>query len=90
MGEVLKILNEKKIEIVEFSVSPENLGNLINLINDGPVSGKIAKEIFPKMIETKKEPHEITTGKNHFQLKDDTALQKNIDKKKKSERWLVS
>lgn len=79
MSEVLKFLNEKKIEIVEFPVSPENLGNLINLINDGTISGKIAKEIFPIMIETKKEPTEIVKEKNLFQITDEPELQKIIN-----------
>lgn len=79
MSEVLKILNEKKIDITEFSVSPENLGNLINLINDGTISGKIAKEIFPIMIEAKKEPLSIVKEKNLFQITDESALRKIVD-----------
>ena len=79
MVDVLKILNEKKIEILDFSVSPSSLGSLINLINDGTISGKIAKEIFPLMYEEKKEPLEIVKEKNLFQLKDETELEKIVD-----------
>ncbi len=79
MGDVLKILNEKKIEIGNFSVSPNNLGLMINLINDGTISGKIAKDIFPIMVEEKKEPLEIIKEKNLFQITDNSTLQKIVD-----------
>ncbi|MFZ1279996.1 MAG: Asp-tRNA(Asn)/Glu-tRNA(Gln) amidotransferase subunit GatB, partial [Ignavibacteriaceae bacterium] len=51
ISEVLAVINDKKIEISEFPVTPLNLGKLINLIKDGTISGKIAKEIFPIMLE---------------------------------------
>lgn len=79
MSEVLKILNEKKVELNDFPVSPKSLGALINLINDGTISGKIAKEIFPAMIEEKKEPLEIIKKKNLFQITDESVLSKILD-----------
>jgi aspartyl-tRNA(Asn)/glutamyl-tRNA(Gln) amidotransferase subunit B len=79
MGDVLKIINENKIDIKNFSVKPTNLGSLINLINDGTISGKIAKEIFPIMNQEGKEPLEIIKEKNLFQIKNETELEKIID-----------
>jgi aspartyl-tRNA(Asn)/glutamyl-tRNA(Gln) amidotransferase subunit B len=79
MGDVLKILNDKKIDIKDIPLSPNNLGSLINLINEGTISGKIAKKIFPVMIEEKKQPIEIVKEKNLFQIKDETELEKIID-----------
>ena len=79
MGDVLKILNENKIDIKDFPITPNNLGSLINLINDGTISGKIAKEIFPIMNQEEKEPLEIIKEKNLFQIKDEKELEKIID-----------
>lgn len=79
MSDVLKILNEKKIAISDFPVSAINLGSLINLINKGTISGKIAKEIFPEMVEQKKEPLQIIKEKNLFQIKDESELEKIVD-----------
>lgn len=79
MVDVLKFLNEKKVDIVDFSISPSSLGSLINLINDGTISGKIAKDIFPVMYEEKKEPLEIVKEKNLYQIKDETELEKIVD-----------
>ncbi len=70
MVDVMKILNENKISIDEFSFPPSRLGKLINLINDGTVSNKIAREIFPELIQTGKEPDILIKEKNLGQISD--------------------
>jgi len=79
MVDVLKVINDKKIDIKDFPVAPESLGSLINLINNGTISGKIAKDIFPVMCEEKKHPLEIVTEKNLFQIKDESELEKIVE-----------
>jgi len=79
MVDVLKILNENKMDIQDFSISPSNIGSLINLINDRTISGKIAKEIFSIMYQERKEPLEIVKEKNLFQIKDESELEKVVD-----------
>ena len=59
MTDILKVINDEKITVNEFPVSAENLGKLINLINDKVISGKIAKEIFPEMLKTNNDPNVI-------------------------------
>jgi aspartyl-tRNA(Asn)/glutamyl-tRNA(Gln) amidotransferase subunit B len=80
MGDVLKVLNEEKIDIKDFKISPENLGNLITLINNGTISGKIAKEIFPLMLEDNKDPALIVKEKNLIQISDTTEIEGIISK----------
>jgi aspartyl-tRNA(Asn)/glutamyl-tRNA(Gln) amidotransferase subunit B len=79
MGDVLKVINEKKIEIKDFRISADNLAELINIINDNTISGKIAKEIFPEMLKENKKPLEIVKSKNLLQITDTTAITKVID-----------
>jgi aspartyl-tRNA(Asn)/glutamyl-tRNA(Gln) amidotransferase subunit B len=79
MSDVLKTLNEKKVNIQNFSVSADKLGRMINLINDGTISGKIAKEIFPIIVETNKDSLEIIKEKDLYQIKDESELDKIID-----------
>ena len=80
MTEVLKILNDNKISVNEFPVSAENLGRLIKLINEKVISGKIAKEIFPEMMRTNKDPNEIVKEKNLVQISDPGEIETAIDK----------
>jgi len=79
MGDVLKIIKEEKIEITEFPISPENLGKLINLINDKTISGKIAKDVFPEMLKSGNDSATIVKEKNLVQITDTSALESIVD-----------
>jgi aspartyl-tRNA(Asn)/glutamyl-tRNA(Gln) amidotransferase subunit B len=79
MGDVLKIVKEDKTEISDFPISPENLGRLIELINNGTISGKIAKEVFPEMLKSDINPEIIVKEKNLLQITDTSALGKIVD-----------
>jgi aspartyl-tRNA(Asn)/glutamyl-tRNA(Gln) amidotransferase subunit B len=86
IGEVLAAINDKKIDISDFPVSPLNLGKLINLIKVGTISGKIAKEIFSVMLASNADPEIIVKEKNLVQISDtseiETIIQKIIDANK--------
>ncbi len=79
-SEVLAVMNEKKIDISEFSVTPLNLGKLINLINNGTINGKIAKDIFPVMIENNSDPEQIVKENNLVQISDTSEIESIIKK----------
>ncbi len=80
MVEVLGIINNEKISIKDFSISPENLTQLINFINDGTISGKIAKEIFVEMLTDNKTAEQIISEKNISQISDTSQLEEMINK----------
>ena len=79
MGDVLKIIKEEKIDISEFPISPENLGKLLNLINDKTISCKIAKDVFPEMLKSNDDPAKIVKEKNLVQITDTSALEGIVD-----------
>ncbi len=79
MGDVAKILNEQKLNISDFPISPNNLGKLINLINSNKISNKIAKDVFPIMLEENKNPEVIVKEKNLIQITDTSAIESAID-----------
>ncbi len=79
MGDVLKIINEQKISFAEFPITSENLGKLINLINTNKISSKIAKDVFPIMLNENKDPNIIVKEKNLIQITDISAIESAID-----------
>ncbi len=79
MGDVLKTINEHKITFDQFPVSPKNLGKLINLISSNKISSKIAKDIFPIMVEEDKDPKIIVEEKNLLQITDTSEIESAID-----------
>lgn len=79
-SEVLAVINEKKIDISDFTLTPLNLGKLINLIKNETISGKIAKDIFPEMIENNSDPEQIVKDKNLVQISNISEIESIISK----------
>jgi aspartyl-tRNA(Asn)/glutamyl-tRNA(Gln) amidotransferase subunit B len=74
MGDILRLLNEDKKTVVECPVTPTNLARMITLIQDGTISGKMAKDISEAMYTTGKTPGEIIEEKGLVQITDENAL----------------
>ena len=54
--------------------------SLIDLISDGTLSGRLAKDVFEIMLETKKNPKVIVEEKNLSQITDESSIEKIVDK----------
>lgn len=80
MGELLRLLNVNNMEISESKISPENLATLLNMIQEGTISGKIAKEVFEEMFVFGKDAKEIVKGKGLEQISDTGELEGIIDR----------
>jgi len=72
-------LNAEGKTISESPVSAEHLGQLIALIRTGDISGKLAKEVFAKMLETGDAPALIIEREGLKQISDSHALEAMID-----------
>lgn len=78
MGEVLRVLKEKQIEVKDLNVKPIDLAALIGLIKVGTISGKIAKSVFDNMQKTGKKPEVIVKEKGMVQISDAGELEKQV------------
>ena len=78
MTEVLRVVNDQKTDIKKFSVPADHLANLIALINDGTISGKIAKEVWEEMLKTGLEPKAIVEKHGMTQLSDVSTIEKIV------------
>jgi aspartyl-tRNA(Asn)/glutamyl-tRNA(Gln) amidotransferase subunit B len=79
MGDLMGTLKAEGREITASPVSAENLGELVKLIASGELSGKLAKEIFPKMFATGDAPAEIIAREGLKQISDTGALERIIE-----------
>ncbi|MBI4229138.1 MAG: Asp-tRNA(Asn)/Glu-tRNA(Gln) amidotransferase subunit GatB, partial [Deltaproteobacteria bacterium] len=75
MTEVLRELKSDE-EIKSFNVSPKMLCQLLNLIEDDTISGKIAKEVFGEMVINGKGASEIISEKGIKQISDPSEIEK--------------
>jgi len=57
--EVLGYLKDRRIEIDDYRVKPEMIGQLLSKLQSGEISGKIAKSVMTEMNETGRTPEEI-------------------------------
>ena len=77
--ELFGALNKAGIDLAQSPVSPEQLGGLVDLISDGSISGKIAKEVFADMFETGKDAKQVVKEKGLKQVSDEGAIKSMID-----------
>jgi len=75
MGEVMRILNERQIEIAEFPVKANDLAKLIAMIDAGSISGSIAKTVFDEMTVHGGDPENIVAEKGLLQISDKGELE---------------
>ena len=80
-GELFGALNKADKEILESPVSAAQLGALIDLIKDGTISGKIAKDVFALIFEGEEngDPSEIVEKRGLKQVTDTGAIEKIVD-----------
>jgi aspartyl-tRNA(Asn)/glutamyl-tRNA(Gln) amidotransferase subunit B len=79
MGELTRELNNSETEATASLVSPERLVSLLQLVEQGTISLKVAREIFPEVYSSGKTPEQIVQEKGLIQVSDEGALDKIID-----------
>jgi aspartyl-tRNA(Asn)/glutamyl-tRNA(Gln) amidotransferase subunit B len=79
MGDLMGLLKAEGKEIGESPVSAENLGDLVKRIASGEISGKLAKQIFPKMFSSGEPASAILEREGLKQISDTDALEKVIE-----------
>lgn len=79
MTEVLRELKGEE-DIKSFPISPEKLGELLILIDDGTINGKIAKDVFENMFTSGKSANQIVEEKGMKQISDQSELENIVSR----------
>jgi aspartyl-tRNA(Asn)/glutamyl-tRNA(Gln) amidotransferase subunit B len=79
MGELLRELNNSGTPVERSPVPPSRLVSLLRLVQEGIISLKVAREIFPELYASGKSPEQIVKDKGLTQLSDEGALEKLVD-----------
>ena len=74
MGEVLRILKEKELEIKDLNIKPEGLRKLVDLVDGGVLSSTGAKQVFEEMFKTGKDPETLVDELGLKQISDEGAI----------------
>jgi aspartyl-tRNA(Asn)/glutamyl-tRNA(Gln) amidotransferase subunit B len=79
MGELLGYLNANGLELDDVKITGQGLGEMIQLIEKGTISSKIAKTVFKGMVETGKSPQKIVEEQGLVQISDEGAILSIVD-----------
>ncbi len=79
MGDMTRLLNSNQCSVVDSPISAKQLAELLQLINKGTLSGKIAKSVLEEMYSTSKDASMIVKEKGLAQISDEGALLGIID-----------
>lgn len=79
MGDVSAYLNSEKVVLEATQLTPKNLAQMIQLIEDGTISSKIAKQLFKILVIEGGDANEIVEARGMVQLSDPAKLQPIID-----------
>ena len=78
MGDILRMLKTNDKEIADCPVTPKNLTDMLKMIEDKTISGKIAKTVFEEMYVSGQPPMEIVKKKGLVQISDEESILKII------------
>ena len=78
-GELFGALNRTDTDLSASSVSADMLGNLVDLIADGTLSNRLAKEVFEIMFDSGDDPEKIVEEKGMKQVTDTGAIEAAVD-----------
>ncbi|NEP61426.1 MAG: Asp-tRNA(Asn)/Glu-tRNA(Gln) amidotransferase subunit GatB [Symploca sp. SIO2G7] len=79
MGDIAAYLKTEKLAIADIALTPAILAELINLIEDGTISGKIAKEILPELLSKGGSAKELVESKGLIKISNPEELEAIID-----------
>jgi aspartyl-tRNA(Asn)/glutamyl-tRNA(Gln) amidotransferase subunit B len=83
VGDLFRVLKERRLDeqlsISAWPVSPARLAEMVQLIDQGKISGKIAKAIFEEMLDSSNTPEQIVSDKGLEQVSDLSSIEAAID-----------
>ena len=78
-SELFGLLKKNNVQFNQNPISPNYLNELVELIENKTISGKIAKDVFEIMFATSKSPKMIVKEKGLEQVTDDSAIEVFVD-----------
>ncbi len=78
-SDIMGYLKSNKLSFSELKLSPENLAEMINMISKNIISGKIAKEILPELIQKNISPKKLVEEKGLAMISDSSSISPIID-----------
>lgn len=79
MGELSRVAGDQGLSLTELAVTPEQIAELQNLIDEGKLNDKLARQVLEGVLAGEGNPQEIASARGLEIVSDDGALQKAVD-----------
>jgi len=73
-SDLLGLMKDKEYSFAEIKITPENFAKLIEIVNDGSIISRVAKDVLALMLESDKDPEAIVKEKGLTQTSDEGVL----------------
>ncbi len=80
LGDFARLLNAANVEIGDALVKPEQIAEMLDMMDSGVISGKIAKTVFEEMFQTGKSPRQIVEKAGLTQISASDQLAEAVEK----------
>jgi len=80
MGDMLRILNERNLEVAQIPFPPSYIVKLVTLIDKGVINGPTAKKVFELMFDSGNDPETIVKEQGLEMLSDESALLEVVER----------
>jgi aspartyl-tRNA(Asn)/glutamyl-tRNA(Gln) amidotransferase subunit B len=80
MGDLLRELKRDEREIDQCPVTPQHLAEMLSMMKEGTISGKIAKDVFEEMYRSGERPAKIVRDKGWTQIVDTGEIERAIQR----------
>jgi len=79
LGDILRILKDRKIESLDMILSAENFAKLLKIVEDGKISNNIGREVAEDIFDENKDPMKVIEEKGLMQISSSDELEKIVD-----------
>jgi len=80
MTDFLRWLREEDLDVADSRVTTQNLVEMIRLVEDGTISGKIGKSVLREMMKTGKSPREIIEAEGLLRIDSEEEISRLVDR----------
>ena len=71
--------NKREVELVALSITPAQVARVIELVAEGKLTNKLARQVVDAVVDGEGEPDQVVADKGLEVVRDDSALQKAVD-----------
>ena len=79
LGDILRILKDRKIESLDMTLSAENFAKLLKIVEDGKISNNVGREVAEDIFDENKDPMKVIEEKGLMQISSSDELEKLVE-----------